>query len=825
MIENGDFSLSGGESQVQSELANQIVELSLSRLEELEACHRRALKELYVRQNSKPVLAAVDDAHETSEDSELENFEMKHRIDAHMDSLPRRSSSTGGVVPKIRFHSITKTNSAKFLEVSHSRDYVHLVDLSNNETTLGGQNSVATNPADADISGYNFYAWKLKMEKRPLRKLAEQPRKALGTREWRLVDEETRQKQLYERIEALKDAGVSSLYQFRRFTCPARPKAHWDYLLGEAKWLQADFRQESRWKRHIFAQLAKECAQRVSSRNRLSSAEFSEPTVVVNDINSTYWAVLPTPAAPTSPLTPSQSSAEALDLNEDSDTFQFGIPKADDQVIDEVSTLPITKTLQTPVFWKPTSLMALNNKKADLSPVWLLNTRVRSKGVVILPLELQDVLVKDNKKEKFIPEPYAHRRYVATQQRPRASTSAQVEQKLAADSGTATNNSVIHIPEWSAHEDDILFILVKHYGHSWSFISQALRYFQLRGGASQPFYWSPWQCFYRYSELLQPSKNVASSSQPAGGDNSAGGTSPVTPHVVREPFLQKMRTIEQRKRKRFMAVFELVGRLSKRRDALYQKQRPKKPNSYTGNAHQQLEILLKEKTEYRTPTELIYLREQDERRAKLQSLGQREQVLAALRQSHGFVAGANGGGVAASSHNKAPAKRTSDAVMSSAAAAAQARTPVIASGTSGVPVGGFKNPNLASVVGQQNNMPLVNQLGASIGSLKMSPKASSSAQAVKTSQNGALAYNSSSPKAPALFSGAQLASSKTIAGKSQQQQQQQQQQRMEFNQRMMWIQQIRQAVASGRMTPAQAAAMEQQLQQQAHLHAGDKGAK
>lgn len=299
----------------------------------------------------------------------------------------------------------------------------------------------------------------------------------------------------------------------------------------------------------------------------------------------------------------------------------------------------------------------------------------------------------------------------------------------------------------------------------------------------------------------------------------------MTPHVVREPFLQKMRTIEQRKRKRFMAVFELVGRLSKRRDALYQKQRPKKPNSYTGNAHQQLEILLKEKTEYRTPTELIYLREQDERRAKLQSLGQREQVLAALRQSHGFVAGANGGGVAASSHNKAPAKRTSDAVMSSAAAAAQARTPVIASGTSGVPVGGFKNPNLASVVGQQNNMPLVNQLGASIGSLKMSPKASSSAQAVKTSQNGALAYNSSSPKAPALFSGAQLASSKTIAGKSQQQQQQQQQQRMEFNQRMMWIQQIRQAVASGRMTPAQAAAMEQQLQQQAHLHAGDKGAK
>lgn len=62
-----------------------------------------------------------------------------------------------------------------------------------------------------------------------------------------------------QRIAELQREGLWSERRLPKVQEPARPKAHWDYLLEEMVWLSTDFAQERKWKKSA----AKKCARMV----------------------------------------------------------------------------------------------------------------------------------------------------------------------------------------------------------------------------------------------------------------------------------------------------------------------------------------------------------------------------------------------------------------------------------------------------------------------------------------------------------------------------------------------------------------------------------
>ncbi|GAA6060383.1 hypothetical protein JCM10212_004636 [Sporobolomyces blumeae] len=82
---------------------------------------------------------------------------------------------------------------------------------------------------------------------------------ALSTHEWEVGLEEMKSIRVFERIEQLKADKKWSFRQPKKQRTGVVPKAHWDYLLDEMRWLQTDFRQESRSKVVTAHRLARAC--------------------------------------------------------------------------------------------------------------------------------------------------------------------------------------------------------------------------------------------------------------------------------------------------------------------------------------------------------------------------------------------------------------------------------------------------------------------------------------------------------------------------------------------------------------------------------------
>ena len=88
--------------------------------------------------------------------------------------------------------------------------------------------------------------------------------KILSTDNHYLEYRETQDTRMLKRIYHLQNSNRWSLRQMERSKEPERPLSHWDMLLGEAKWLQADFREERKWKVALAKTLATRCAEWVN---------------------------------------------------------------------------------------------------------------------------------------------------------------------------------------------------------------------------------------------------------------------------------------------------------------------------------------------------------------------------------------------------------------------------------------------------------------------------------------------------------------------------------------------------------------------------------
>ncbi|KAK4302059.1 hypothetical protein Pmani_025841 [Petrolisthes manimaculis] len=79
------------------------------------------------------------------------------------------------------------------------------------------------------------------------------------TQQDQMVEKARQEAYVMQRVAHLRKEGLWTEKRLPKVQEPARPKAHWDYLLEEVVWLSADFAQERKWKKAA----AKKCARMV----------------------------------------------------------------------------------------------------------------------------------------------------------------------------------------------------------------------------------------------------------------------------------------------------------------------------------------------------------------------------------------------------------------------------------------------------------------------------------------------------------------------------------------------------------------------------------
>lgn len=100
----------------------------------------------------------------------------------------------------------------------------------------------------------------------PLNTLLASAHKALTTSNHYVDFHEQQDCRILKRIYQLQFSNRWSLRQIERSTEPLRPTTHWDVLLGQAKWMRTDFKEERKWKITAAKNLADWCAEWSASK-------------------------------------------------------------------------------------------------------------------------------------------------------------------------------------------------------------------------------------------------------------------------------------------------------------------------------------------------------------------------------------------------------------------------------------------------------------------------------------------------------------------------------------------------------------------------------
>jgi hypothetical protein len=93
----------------------------------------------------------------------------------------------------------------------------------------------------------------------PVSKMVQRNNKCMMSKDWKTVWREIQFLRTLERVEELKDEGAWAFRQMKKARGPPGiGKSHWDWLLDEMRWMQADFKEERRWKIVLAREMAAE---------------------------------------------------------------------------------------------------------------------------------------------------------------------------------------------------------------------------------------------------------------------------------------------------------------------------------------------------------------------------------------------------------------------------------------------------------------------------------------------------------------------------------------------------------------------------------------
>ncbi|KAL8953663.1 MAG: hypothetical protein Q9222_000500 [Ikaeria aurantiellina] len=421
------------------------------------------------------------------------------------------------------------------------------------------------------------------------------------------------------KILSLQNANRWSFRQLNRSAEPERPTVHWDVLLGQAKWLRTDFREERKWKVAAAGSLAAWCAHWVAS------SKDERIALQVKARSRSSDRVIAAESAPTPDLVPSAEDDSSDAADDDvfhMDVFPGSAPAAIFSVAPEMFYFGLEKTpitenlLQELPLYEPSievQQAALDQRnarsdlewKAPLLPISKFNQgklisrneepprkksrynyvdldvdedllsastdELESYDKTLAPRPAQDDVALFNPDNKHIRD----RIHAGHAFRPPS------EHVMPSQSFFESR----HSSQWTQAEDDELRRLVRDYAYNWSLISSCLSVPSIF--SSGPERRTPWECFERwigleglpaemaktqyfraYHARLQAAQSTHEAQQQAI-QQQQGSNAPHLPLRRRstQPFL-----VERRKNTKHVHLVNAIRNLAKKREASAKKQ-------------------------------------------------------------------------------------------------------------------------------------------------------------------------------------------------------------------------------------------------------------
>ena len=177
----------------------------------------------------------------------------------------RSASSFGGglmMLEPLVLHS-NDSNSQIYHQLPSSIAASSAID--DNEFVLGGQSVEELHLKDirkSKFSNMDIYQFYLECKQFPTYQLLQSSQRTVLTRNWMAARNELKACRIIQRLEYLKENDLCTFHEPVNVNeREPKPKAHWDYLLKEMKWLSCDFWEEREWKKRVAAVIAKEAVE------------------------------------------------------------------------------------------------------------------------------------------------------------------------------------------------------------------------------------------------------------------------------------------------------------------------------------------------------------------------------------------------------------------------------------------------------------------------------------------------------------------------------------------------------------------------------------
>lgn len=449
--------------------------------------------------------------------------------------------------------------------------------------------------------------------------------KTLTTAEQYIDSQEQQDCRVLQKIYQLQHTNRWSLRQTERSVEPGRPKAHWDVLLSQMKWMRMDFREERKWKLAAAKSIADACAEWIAS-------------------SSEGRALLQVKLRPLRTRQESRSTAETPDLipsaEDDSDITDFEIPElevgkrgAPASLFSLPPDMFIFGLDQTPVTEKILSELPLYRPSMQIEDIVLQQTSDDAEDEwkkPIIPVSKfveGKIITQDHgpprKKSRYDHSrkqdspPLGASQYSRVEEEERDELAPEEdgvalfrpENKHIRDrihAGHAFRPPTEHLmppqsffesrlaSQWTQAEDDELRRLIREYAFNWSLISSCLSSSSLF--SSGPERRTPWECFERWisleglpgdmsktqyfkayhTRLQQAQRSYEAQQQALQQHQGNNGQLPLRRRTTL-PFL-----VERRKNNKHLHLVDAMRKLAKKREtAVHKQQHGKSPRPNT----------------------------------------------------------------------------------------------------------------------------------------------------------------------------------------------------------------------------------------------------
>ena len=356
--------------------------------------------------------------------------------------------------------------------------------------------------------------------------------KTLTTADHSIDFQEQQDCRILTRLYQLQNTGRWSLRQHERSVEPSRPRAHWDVLLSQMRWMRTDFREERKWKLAAAKGLADICAQWVTSSvdERVLLQVKVRPPSISTDSTAPYVQtpeLVPSREDDSSDVTDFESSdfeaskrsAPAMIFSLPPDMFVFGLDRTPiaDKILSELPLYqPSVKTQDT----------ALNRASGALEDAYRTSvipfskfvegkmlTReqgpARKKSRFDYSYVQEDSHVSDNPFDECLnpesgdlgPEQddvalFRHEKQHIRDRIHAGHAFRPPSEHVMPSQGFFESRQS---SQWTQYEDDELRKLVREYAYNWSLISSCISTPSLFSSAAERR--TPWECFERWVGL------------------------------------------------------------------------------------------------------------------------------------------------------------------------------------------------------------------------------------------------------------------------------------------------------------------------------------